>query len=129
MVLNETISKQVATNTKLESQGTVKLVIGEAKALDQSGFERQLQSGDKVSAGEIIITAANGVVVIELPFDHLLIQTHGQSIALDNDLFKPDVPISKELTPEQMQALIDIGGDPITLLPSTAGEQHGVILV
>jgi Ca2+-binding RTX toxin-like protein len=120
MADSKATTKQVVSGTKLESIGTVKTVIGTVKAVDQSGAERVLQAGDKVFTNETIVTAADGVVLIEFKDGSHLDLPQSTNITLDTDVFSPDVATGEELSADQIQELIAKGEDPTAITDATA---------
>ena len=120
MDTNKAVTKQVTSGTKLEAIGTVKTVIGTAKAVDQGGTERILQAGDKVFANEIIITAAGALILIEFRDGSHLDLPESSQITLDADVFNPEAAKGEELSADQIQAMIAAGLDPSAIAAATA---------
>ncbi|MEZ0271310.1 MAG: retention module-containing protein, partial [Methylophilaceae bacterium] len=121
---NNMVTKQVTSGTKVEAIGTVKIVVGEVKAIDPSGNERLLQAGDKVYPNETIITAVGALVLIEfINGTHLDLPSASQ-IVLDSDVFDPSLATAGagtgELTAEQIQEMIARGEDPTAITEATA---------
>lgn len=107
-----TTTKAVASGSHIQSIGTVKTVVGLVKAVDESGAERVLQAGDKVFANEVIITAADGLVLIEFTDGSHLDLPKSSEVTLNTDVFSPDNAKGAELSAEQIQELIAKGEDP-----------------
>ena len=84
--------------------GVVKALTGTVKAIAADGTERVLHVGDKVLAGERIITA--DASTIEIQFDNGAVIDLGRNmdIALTQDLLHDAAPAMAEQTPEQAAA-------------------------
>src|SRR5918995_4978306 len=66
--------------------GTIKLIIGDVKIRGADGVERVAVVGEKVFAKEILITAANAVVQIQLENGNLLDLGRNAQLTLDEDM-------------------------------------------
>src|SRR6185503_11772666 len=66
--------------------GTIKLIIGDVKIRGADGVERIAVVGEKVFAKEILITAANAVVQIQLENGNLLDLGRNAQLMLDEDM-------------------------------------------
>src|SRR6185503_4874253 len=66
--------------------GTIKLIIGDVKIRGADGTERIAVVGEKVFAKEILITAANAVVQIQLENGNLLDLGRNAELTLDEDM-------------------------------------------
>ena len=116
----KTVAKNITSTTKVDSIGTVKVVIGTVKAVDTSGVERILQAGDKVFANETIIAGADSSAIIEFIDGSFIDIVHNSNIVLDSGIFTPTVVKEGELTAEQIQEMITRGEDPTAVTAATA---------
>src|ERR671912_2624819 len=66
--------------------GTIKLVVGDVKIRGADGVERVAVVGEKVFAKEILITAANAIVQIQLENGSLLDLGRNAQLTLDEDM-------------------------------------------
>jgi hypothetical protein len=96
--------------------GTVTVVMGEVKVIGVDSISRNLRAGDKVYAGELIQTAANGVVQVQLMKGQTLDLGRDTKFALENAVpdADPSAPLSTTTNPAmaEKQAPIAAGEDP-----------------
>src|SRR6188508_1012918 len=69
-----------------KSIGTIKLVIGDVKVKGVDGVERAAVVGEKVYAKEVLITAANAIVQVQLDNGNLLDLGRSAQITLDEEM-------------------------------------------
>ena len=115
--------------------GIVRQVVGEAFAVAGDGTRRPLVEGDRVYAGEQLITGAAGSIAVSLTGGGELTLGRGSSQALDTQLLAqahnsdasdsaattPTAPSQQDLTDVQkLQAAIEAGVDPTQLGEATA---------
>jgi hypothetical protein len=112
--------------------GTIKLVIGDVKIKGVDGVERIAQVGEKVFAKEILITAANAVVQVQLENGNLLDLGRNTQLALDEDMLAGGAatagtgaaPAAAAAAAQQdvaaIQAAIAAGVDPTKIAEATA---------
>jgi hypothetical protein len=113
-------AQSVPAGNKAGVIGTVKLVVGEVTATDQSGVQRILQEGDQVSANDVIQTSADGAVDIAFIDNTHVDLGRNSQIALDNSVFDPRQAATDQNDIAAIQAAIAAGADPTTLVPATA---------
>ena len=114
--------------------GFVRAVVGEVFAVAADGSKRQLGEGDRVFAGEQLLTGAGGAVAIRLVNGGELTVGRDSSLMLDTQLLAGEnarapiqpatpehVPSAQELAEvEEVQQAIASGVDPTLSLPATA---------
>ncbi|SDI07923.1 VCBS repeat-containing protein, partial [Pseudomonas benzenivorans] len=115
--------------------GVVSQVIGEVFAVAGDGTRRPLVEGDRVFAGEQLVTGAGGAVAIALAGGGELTLGRDSSLMLDTQLLAgargdgsaapaaaaDAAPSDQDLTDvEQLQAAIEAGVDPTAALQATA---------
>ncbi|SDS52137.1 retention module-containing protein [Pseudomonas oryzae] len=114
--------------------GVVKTIVGEVHAVAADGSKRLLEQGDRVYAGEQLLTGADGAVAIRLVNGEELTVGRESILTLDDQLLageearariepssSAEAPSSALLTDvEQIQKAIAAGIDPTTGLPATA---------
>ena len=109
--------------------GVVRMVVGEVQALAADGSRRLLVEGDRVFAGEQLLTGTGGAVAVSLVDGGELTLGRESSLLLDTQLLAAGsegteaatVPSAQALTDiEQLQQVIAAGGDPTAELPPTA---------
>ncbi|SFP83253.1 retention module-containing protein, partial [Pseudomonas borbori] len=115
--------------------GVVSQVVGEVFAVAGDGMRRPLVEGDRVFAGEQLVTGAGGAVAIALAGGGELTLGRDSSLMLDTQVLAgmrgdgaaaPEsagqtAPSDKDLTDvEQLQAAIEAGVDPTVALAATA---------
>ncbi|HEY6610321.1 MAG TPA: retention module-containing protein, partial [Pseudomonas sp.] len=119
--------------------GFVRVVVGEVFAVAADGGKRQLGEGDRVYAGEQLLTGAGGAVAIRLVSGGELTVGRDSSLLLDNQLLAGEdaraaiQPATPEYAPsalelaevEQAQQAIVAGVDPTLSLPATAAGPGG----
>ncbi|MDX5371098.1 MAG: retention module-containing protein, partial [Pseudomonadaceae bacterium] len=107
--------------------GVVSQVVGEVFAVAGDGSRRPLVEGDRVYAGEQLVTGAGGAVAVTLSNGEVLTLGRDSSLALTEQMIAagegpsvaaqpdaaPPAPSDAELTDvEQLQAAIEAGVDP-----------------
>ncbi|HSX70406.1 MAG TPA: retention module-containing protein, partial [Pseudomonas sp.] len=106
--------------------GVVSQVVGEVFAVAGDGSRRPLIEGDRVYAGEQLVTGAAGAVAISLANGEMLTVGRDSSLALNEQMLaggdgrgaqnqaqEPAAPSDDDLTNvEQLQAAIEAGVDP-----------------
>ncbi|WP_271411619.1 retention module-containing protein [Pseudomonas sp. Q1-7] len=116
------------------SIGVVRQVVGEVYAVAANGARRLLTDGDRVFAGEQLVTGARGAVAVTLSNGQELVLGRESSMPLHNGLLanapdgaRPDAasaaaaPSQQDLTDvEQLQAAIEAGVDPTQAAEATA---------
>ncbi|WP_342244429.1 retention module-containing protein, partial [Pseudomonas sp. OTU5201] len=116
------------------SIGVVRQVVGEVFAVAADGSRRLLTEGDRVFAGEQLVTGAQGAVAVALANGQELVLGRESSMALNNSLLAgtPDAtqpaaadsaatPSEQDLTDvEKLQAAIEAGVDPTQAAEATA---------
>ncbi|MGF6690620.1 VCBS repeat-containing protein [Metapseudomonas resinovorans] len=116
------------------SIGVVRQVVGEVFAVAADGSRRLLTEGDRVFAGEQLVTGAQGAVAVALANGQELVLGRESSMALNNGLLAgtPDAtqsaaadsaatPSEQDLTDvEKLQAAIEAGVDPTQAAEATA---------
>ncbi|MGL4318286.1 MAG: retention module-containing protein, partial [Pseudomonas sp.] len=115
--------------------GVVSQVVGEVFAVAGDGARRPLAEGDRVYAGEQLVTGAGGSIAIALTNGQELTVGRDSSITLNEQMIagadntqqespqdqKPDAPSDAELTDvEKLQAAIEAGVDPTLNAEATA---------
>ncbi len=114
--------------------GFVRVVVGEVFAVAAGGGTRQLGEGDRVYAGEQLLTGAGGAVAVRLAGGGELTVGRDSSLMLDTQLLTGEgaraaiQPASPEYIPsawdlaevEEVQQAIAAGVDPTLSLPATA---------
>ncbi|MCC6077129.1 retention module-containing protein [Pseudomonas sp. GCM10022188] len=119
--------------------GVVKTVVGEVYAIAPDGSKRLLEQGDRVYAGEQLLTGADGAVAIRLVNGEELTVGRDSTLALDDQLLAGEdarvriEPASHDEAPgtlqvtevDQAQQAIAAGIDPTTGLPATAAGPGG----
>ncbi|WP_268800190.1 retention module-containing protein [Pseudomonas huanghezhanensis] len=111
--------------------GTVRQVMGDAFAVESDGSKRLLIEGDKVYAGEQLLTGATGAIAVHLagggeltlgresrmPLTPEILANHATHI----DTPDPTVPSQGQLTDvQQLQQAIAAGADPAQVTDPTA---------
>ena len=74
--------------------GVVRAVVGEVFALATDGSKRQLSEGDRVYAGEELLTGAGASVAIHLVNGGELTMGRDSTVMLDNQLLAGHVNVS-----------------------------------
>lgn len=107
--------------------GVVSQVVGEVYAVAGDGTRRPLVEGDRVYAGEQLVTGANGAIAVTMTNGQELTVGRDSSMALNEQMLAgaegtppaspedaaPAAPSDSELTDvEQLQAAIEAGVDP-----------------
>ncbi len=106
--------------------GVVSQVVGEVFAVASDGSRRPLSEGDRVYAGEQLLTGASGAIAVALSNGQQLTLGRDSSLTLDEQMLAssptsqaptadaaPPVPSDSDLTDvEQLQAAIEAGVDP-----------------
>ena len=106
--------------------GVVSQVVGEVFAVAGDGTRRPLAEGDRVYAGEQLVTGASGAVAVPLSNGETLTLGRDSSLGLDEQMLagtdgsntaavqdQPAAPSDSDLTDvEQLQAAIEAGVDP-----------------
>ena len=119
--------------------GVVKTVVGEVYAIAADGSRRLLEKGDRVYAGEQLLTGADGAVAIRLVNGEELTVGRDSILTLDNQLLAGEdarariEPASHDESPgavqltevDQAQRAISSGIDPTTGLPAPAAGPGG----
>ncbi|WP_252271335.1 retention module-containing protein [Pseudomonas subflava] len=114
--------------------GVVSQVVGEVFAVAGDGSRRPLIEGDRVYAGEQLVTGAAGAVAISLANGEMLTVGRDSSLALNEQMLaggdgrgaqnqaqEPAAPSDDDLTDvEQLQAAIEAGVDPTQVGEATA---------
>ncbi|MHA3887549.1 retention module-containing protein [Stutzerimonas degradans] len=110
--------------------GTVRQVVGEAFAVGEDGVRRLLIEGDRLYAGERVITSAGGAVDIDLVGAGELMLGRESDLLLDEQLLvaaeggtqaAPPITSATELADvEALQRAIAAGEDPTLVAPATA---------
>lgn len=109
--------------------GIVRTIIGEVQVVAADGSCRLLVEGDRVFAGEQVLTGAGGAVAISLASGGELTLGRDSSLLLDEQMLAgasegmeaAPPPTAQALTDiEQLQQVIAAGGDPTAELPPTA---------
>lgn len=103
--------------------GTIKVVIGDARVIGVDGVARAACVGEKVHAREILETAANAVVQIQLADGRLLDMGRNSTLALDENLLGPartGAAASPADDVAAVQAAIAAGADPSQVAAATA---------
>ena len=112
----------IPSSAKTEG-GTIKVVIGDVKVIGVDGVARAACVGDKVYTREILETAANAVVQIQLADGRLLDMGRNSTLALDETLLGA-VPARASASPSDdiaaIQAAIAAGADPSQVAAATA---------
>src|SRR5690606_11208887 len=105
--------------------GVVSQVVGEVFAVAGDGTRRPLVEGDRVYAGEQLVTGAGGAVAVTLTNGEVLTLGRDSNLALNEKMLAggdgpsnqaqqaPAAPSDSDLTDvEQLQAAIEAGVDP-----------------
>ncbi|WP_031303254.1 retention module-containing protein, partial [Pseudomonas sp. EGD-AK9] len=105
--------------------GVVSQVVGEVFAVASDGSRRLLSEGDRVYAGEQLVTGATGAIAVTLSNGQQLTLGRDSSLSLNEQMLAgsspsqtpaadtPPVPSDSDLTDvEQLQAAIEAGVDP-----------------
>jgi hypothetical protein len=104
--------------------GTVKVVIGDVKIIGVDGVVRNAVVGEKVYAKEVIQTAANAVVQVQLENGRMLDLGRSAQIALDDIVLAPVGATAATgatgLTIAEIQARIAAGEDPANFTEAAA---------
>ncbi|VVN42897.1 retention module-containing protein [Pseudomonas fluorescens] len=111
--------------------GIVSNVIGQVFAVSSDGFRRVLIEGDRLFAGEQLLTGAEGAVAVHLQNGQELTLGRGSSLQMTSQLLAhqaPHVDITEAVTPsqaqltdvEQLQKVIAAGADPTQTGEATA---------
>lgn len=112
----------IASTAKAEV-GTIKVALGDVKIIGVDGVARAACVGDKVFAKEVIQTAANAIVQVQLADGRMLDLGRESSIALDDDLLGT-TKAAKTASPTDdiaaLQAAIAAGADPSKIAEATA---------
>ncbi|MCO6059567.1 retention module-containing protein, partial [Pseudomonas sp. MOB-449] len=121
------------------SIGVVRQVVGEVFAVAADGSRRALSEGDRVFAGEQLVTGALGAVAVTLANGQELVLGRESSMPLNNALLAgapddtqpgmdnpPATPSQQDLTDvEKLQAAIAAGVDPTQAAEATAAGPGG----
>ncbi|MGH8436885.1 MAG: retention module-containing protein, partial [Pseudomonas sp.] len=118
--------------------GVVSQVVGEVYAVASDGTRRALSEGDRVFAGEQLVTGAAGAVAVSLSNGQELTLGRDSSLALDTQMIAghdspthdeaapPTAPSDQQLTDvEKLQAAIESGVDPTQAAEATAAGPGG----
>ncbi|MBI6618415.1 retention module-containing protein [Pseudomonas corrugata] len=117
--------------------GTVSKVVGQVFAQDAGGLRRPLVEGDRLYAGEHLVTGAEGAVAVHLQNGHELTLGRGSDLTLTPQLLAdqqapradtPQTPTPSEaqLTDvQQLQQAIAAGADPTQAGEATAAGAEG----
>ncbi|WP_322978177.1 retention module-containing protein [Pseudomonas sp. C11] len=114
--------------------GIVSQVVGEVFAVASDGSRRPISEGDRVYAGEQLVTGATGAVAVAMSNGEQLTLGRDSSLTLDTQLLgdngdyrppvvetPPTAPSDGDLTDvEQLQAAIEAGADPTLQAEATA---------
>ncbi|WP_439858923.1 retention module-containing protein [Pseudomonas sp. MBLB4136] len=114
--------------------GVVSRVVGEVFAVAGNGSRRPLTEGDRVYAGEQLVTGAAGAVAVDLGKGRQLTLGRDSSLRLDEQMLAqaaegtvpvqqaaPETPSAADLTDvERLQAAIEAGEDPTLSAEATA---------
>jgi hypothetical protein len=106
--------------------GVVSQVVGEVFAVASDGSRRPLSEGDRVYAGEQLVTGASGAIAVAMSNGQQLTLGRDSSLTLNEQMLAssstsqvpaanapPPVPSDSDLTDvEQLQAAIEAGVDP-----------------
>lgn len=114
--------------------GTVRTVVGEAKAVSSGGGERPLQAGDAIYANETLVTGALGAIIVEFTDGTRLDLARNSGITLDSDIFDPAKPVAETDEVARIQQLIAAGMDPTAAAEAAAaggavGDEGGASFV
>jgi hypothetical protein len=117
--------------------GTVSKVVGQVFAQDAGGLRRPLVEGDRLYAGEHLVTGAEGAVAVHLQNGHELTLGRGSDLTLTPQLLAdqqaPRVDTPQTPTPseaqltdvQQLQQAIAAGADPTQAGEATAAGAEG----
>ncbi|MCF7204056.1 retention module-containing protein [Pseudomonas oligotrophica] len=116
--------------------GTVRQVVGDAFVVGEDGVRRLLIEGDRLYAGERVITSAGGAVDIDLVGSGELMLGRDSDLLLDEQLLaagsgggpapEPTAATAAELADaEALQRAIAAGEDPTQIAPATAAGPGG----
>ena len=114
--------------------GIVSQVVGEVFAVASDGSRRPISEGDRVYAGEQLVTGVTGAVAVAMSNGEQLTLGRDSSLTLDTQLLgdngdyrppvvetPPTAPSDGDLTDvEQLQAAIEAGADPTLQAEATA---------
>lgn len=114
--------------------GIVSQVVGEVFAVASDGSRRPISEGDRLYAGEQLVTGATGAVAVDMSNGEQLTLGRDSSLTLDTQLlgdngdYRPPVVETPPATPsdadltdvEQLQAAIEAGVDPTLQGEATA---------
>ncbi|HTD89408.1 MAG TPA: retention module-containing protein, partial [Burkholderiales bacterium] len=116
------------SNAKAEV-GTIKVAIGDVRIVGVDGIARVVGVGDKVYAKEVIQTAANAVVQVQLTDGRMLDLGRDSQIALDDDVLGATRAAANTAdSVAELQAKIAAGADPSTIGdPAAAGGTPGAV--
>ncbi|WP_434675189.1 retention module-containing protein [Pseudomonas sp. D3-10] len=117
--------------------GTVSKVVGQVFAQDVGGLRRPLVEGDRLYAGEHLVTGAEGAVAVQLQNGHELTLGRGSDLTLTPQLLAdqqaPQVDTPQTPTPseaqltdvQKLQQAIAAGADPTQTGEATAAGAEG----